>query len=302
MLPNLRPPLLGRLGALAAVATMLALSASACGGDDASESGGGELILATTTSVQDSGLLDDLVPLFEQQTGIRMKPIAVGSGAALQMAEEGNADAVFVHAPDAEQELVAAGDVINRHVVAYNDFLIIGPQDDPAGLAGGHDAAAALAAIAGSESRFVSRGDDSGTHKKELSLWEKAGIDPAGDWYQESGQGMGATLIIADQKDGYILTDRATFLVQRKNLDLVPLVEGDPAFLNIYSVMQVNPDKGRINADGAAAWVDFLLASDTQLRIANFGRDAYGQALFTLAAGKTEEEVKAEFVQAAASR
>lgn len=302
MLPLRRPAFLGRLAALATVVTVLALAATACGDDASKSGGGGELILATTTSVQDSGLLDELVPIFEEQTGISVKAIAVGSGAALQMAEEGNADAVLVHAPDAERALVQAGDVINRHVVAYNDFLIVGPDDDPAAVAGLTDAAAALTAIAQSQSLFVSRGDDSGTHKKELSLWEKAGIEPAGDWYQESGQGMGASLIIADQKGGYILTDRATFLVQREILDLVPLVEGDPAFLNIYSVMQVNPDKGRINADAAVAWVDFLLAPDTQQRIADFGREEFGQALFVPAADKSEDEVRAEFVQAAASR
>lgn len=293
--------------ALSTALALVALSAFACGGGKGKEATasaqqiGGEMILATTTSVQDSGLLDALLPLFEQQTGINVKAIAVGTGAALQMAQEGNADAVLSHAPDAEQELVQAGDVINRHLVAYNDFLIVGPQDDPAGLAGGHDAAAALAAIAASESRFVSRGDDSGTHKKELSLWKKAGIEPAGDWYQESGQGMGASLVIADQKGGYILTDRATYLVQRQNLDLVPLVEGDPALLNIYSVMQVNPKKGRINAAAAEAWVDFLLAPDTQQIIADFGRREFGQALFIPAAGKSEDEVKTEFQAAVRS-
>ena len=266
----------------------------ACSGSD-----GGDLLLATTTSVNDSGLLDDLVPIFEDETGINVKVIAVGTGAALRMGELGNADALFVHAPPSEKALVVAGDVVNRNLIAFNDFLIVGPPDDPAGLAGITDVESALALISdvgdGDGVRFVSRGDDSGTHKKELALWEAAGIEPAGDWYLESGQGMGATLNVADQRRAYTLTDRATFLALSDRLDLVPLSETDPLLINLYSAMQVNPDKGRINADAAAAWVAFLLRDDIQTRLGQFRREEFGRSLFVPAGGLTEQQATQRF-------
>ncbi len=276
-----RPRSLGLL-----VLVGLSLLALACSGDD----GPGELLLATTTSVADSGLLDDLVPIFEDETGINVKVIAVGTGAALRMAELGNVDALFVHAPPAEKELVAAGDVVNRHLIAFNDFLIAGPVADPAAIDGITDVASALARISDAEARFVSRGDDSGTHKKELALWAAAGIEPNDGWYLEAGQGMGATLTIADQRNAYLLTDRATFLALSRVLDLVPLSESDPLLINLYSVMQVHPDKGRINAAAAAAWVDFLLRDDIQARIGDFRRDEFGRSLFVPVGGQTEEQ------------
>lgn len=275
------------------LAALLALSllALACFGDD----GPGELLLATTTSVNDSGLLDDLVPIFENETGINVKVIAVGTGAALRMGELGNADALFVHAPPAEKELLAAGHVINRRLVAFNDFLIVGPADDPAGLRAITDVETALTLISDARATFVSRGDDSGTHKKELTLWAAAGIQPRGDWYLEAGQGMGATLNVADQRNAYLLTDRATFLALSRRLDLVPFSQSDPLLINLYSVMQVNPNKGRINTDAAAAWIDFLLRDDIQGRIANFRREEFGRSLFVPAGGQTEEQATTRF-------
>lgn len=277
----------------------LLLLAAACGGDDGTpvRAPGLEpdLLLVATTSLNDSGLLDVLVPLFERRSGVNVKLIAVGSGAALRLAKDGNADALLVHAPDAERALLAAGDVIDRRLVAYNDFLIVGPPADPAALAGLVDAAAALAAIARAQARFLSRGDDSGTHARERALWAAAGIDPGGGWYEESGQGMGATLTIAGQRRAYLLTDRGTFLALGDQLDLVPLVEGDPAFLNLYSVLRINPEKGGIHFNAAALWADFMLSDLVQSTIRDFGRERFGQPLFVPAAGKSEAQVLVEF-------
>ena len=257
---------------------------AACGG------GGDELILATTTSTDNTGLLEELVPIFEERTGINVKVIAVGTGAALRMASDGNVDALLVHAPDAERELLQSGHVINRQLVAYNDFVLLGPPSDPAAVASEPDAETALARIAQAGAPFISRGDDSGTHKKELALWMAAGIVPAGDWYEESGQGMGASLTIADQKNAYILADRGTFLALSRTLDLVVVSQGDPALINLYSVMQVDPGKGRINDQAAAAWIDFLLEPETQDRIEAFRREEFGRSLFIPTRGKTESE------------
>ena len=249
-----------------------------------------DVILATTTSTQDSGLLDVLIPEFEKQSGYKVKTVAVGTGAALAMGEKGEADVLLVHAPAAEKELVDSGAGINYQLVMHNDFIIIGPEDDPAKISGLKTASEALKKIAESGSMFISRGDDSGTHKKELSIWKSAGITPeAGATYQETGQGMGQTLNIAEQKSGYTLTDRATYLAQKKNLSLVILVEGEKSLLNIYHVMQVNPEKFpdlNINAKGAQAFVEFMVSSDTQKMISTFGVDEYGEQLFTPDAGK----------------
>ena len=241
-----------------------------------------DVILATTTSTQDSGLLDELAPLFDEQTGYDLKPVAVGSGAALRLGEEGEADVLLVHSPQAEQEYMDAGFGVDRATVMSNDFVLVGPEADPAGIAGGDSAVEAMGAIAAAEAIFVSRGDDSGTHALEVRLWEEAGSEPAGSWYQESGTGMGDTLNIANEREGYTLTDRGTFLSLRDRLDLVVLVEGDRALLNVYHVITVNPANGeRINEAGGRAFFDFVLAPATQAVIGAFGADRFGQPLFT---------------------
>ena len=261
-----------------------------------------QLILATTTSLNDSGLLDQLVPIFEQEEQINVKIISVGTGAALRMGVEGNADVLLTHAPSSEQALVDAGDVTSRTLVAYNDFVIVGPPNDPAGVAGLSDVAAALSKIAESESIFASRGDDSGTHKKELALWADAGIQPTPEdgWYLEVGQGMSATLTVANQRGAYALTDRGTYLSLSDDVpELSPLVEGDPQLLNFYSVMEVDGSKGRINTVAAAAFKQFLMRDDIQGLIGEYLRAEYGRPLFIPAAGETEQAIAA---RGAASR
>jgi len=252
-----------------------------------------DVILATTTSTQDTGLLDTLVPIFEDQSGYHVKVIAVGSGQALAMGERGDADVLLVHAPSSELPLVESGAAINRQLVMHNDFIIVGPESDPAGVKGMTSAADALTAIYDKGATFVSRGDDSGTNKAELALWKKANLDPSGQsWYEESGQGMAATLTIANQKNAYTLSDRGTYLAQQKNLELVILVEGDPALFNVYHVMQVNPDKfDLVNGPGGAAFVEFMVSDATQAIIKDFGVDKYGQPLFIPDAGKNEADL-----------
>ena len=239
------------------------------------------IILATTTSTQDSGLLDMLVPLFTKKTGIEVKVIAVGSGAALQMGAKGNADVVLSHAPAAEQKLVDSGALIEGRLVMHNDFIIVGPMDDPAKVKGAADLSAVMKAIA-SHGGFASRGDDSGTHKKELDLWKKVEVDPGAVPHRvETGQGMGATLNVANEKKLYTLTDRATYLAQRKSLELVILSEGAPSLQNIYHVYVVSPAKfPKVKAAPARRFVDFLVADDTQKLIGEFGKAEYGQSLF----------------------
>lgn len=250
-----------------------------------------DVILATTTSTQDSGLLDVLVPKFEQQTGYKVKTIAVGTGAALEMGKKGEADVLLVHAPQAEKAVVDSGVGINYRLVMHNDFVIVGPASDPAGIKGSKTVDA-FKKIAEKKAVFVSRGDESGTHKKEKDIWTAAGVKPEGTWYQQSGTGMGQTLNIADDKQGYTLTDRATYLAQKKNLKLEILVEGDKTLLNIYHVMQVNPEKfNKVNKDGGKAFVDFMVDPETQKIIGEFGRDKYGEPLFFPDAGKKEEEL-----------
>ena len=246
------------------------------------------LILATTTSTQDSGLLDVLVPLFEQQTGYIVQTVAVGTGQALKMGEEGNADVLLVHAPTSEEEFMANGFGKDRAAVMHNDFIIVGPKADPAGIQGAGSATEALKKIFAAGATFISRGDDSGTHKKELDLWKKAELAPQGQaWYLETGQGMGATLTVASEKGAYTLTDRGTFLAQKANLDLVLVLEGDPPLLNPYHVITVNPEKwAKANYDGAMAFYNFMLAPETQKVIGAFGVEKYGQPLFFPDAGK----------------
>jgi tungstate transport system substrate-binding protein len=270
---------------IAAVAMLLA---AGCGG------AGSELILATTTSTNDSGLLDVLVPAFEKGNDYNVKVIPVGSGEAIEMGARGDADVLLVHSPKAEEEFMDAGRGANRQLVMHNDFIIVGPADDPAGIADAADATAAMQAIAAAGESFISRGDDSGTHTRELSLWEAAGIDPAGEsWYEESGQGMGATLQIADQKGAYTLSDRATYLSQQDNLDLKLLLEGDARLLNIYHVMQVNPDEfDDLNSEGAEAFVAFMIGDEAQQMIGEFGVEEFGEQLFVPDAGKSEDDLR----------
>ena len=282
---------LARAAAASAVIAAAALAAAACGGERPDL--GEDLILATTTSLDDSGLLDELAPIFEAETGLNLKVIAVGTGAALRMAEQGDADVLLVHAPDSERALLAAGAVDARELVAYNDFVIVGPPADPAGVAGGADAAAALAKIADAAAPFASRGDDSGTHKKELALWRAAAVEPDGDWYLEAGQGMSATLTVADQRGAYALADRGTYLAHRERLGLQVAVEGDAGLLNYYSVLTVSGGRGEVNAAGARAWADFIRRADIQERIGGYRRGEYGRPLFIPAAGDTEEAIAA---------
>jgi tungstate transport system substrate-binding protein len=250
------------------------------------------VIVSTTTSTQDSGLLDVLVPLFEKKTGLTVKTISVGTGQALALAARGEADVTLAHAASLEKKYVAEGKMTNRRLVMYNDFVIIGPPDDPAKIKGSPKALDALKRIAESQSRFVSRGDRSGTHVLELALWKQAGIEPKGAWYIESGQGMGQTLGIANDRRAYTLTDRATYLAFQKRVDLPILVEKDRPLLNIYSVMEVNPANGpRVNAAGGKAFAEFMLAPETQAVIKEFGMDRYGQALFVPVAGKKDEDL-----------
>jgi len=246
-----------------------------------------DIILATTTSTQDSGLLDVLIPDFEKKTGYKVKTIAVGTGAALAMGEKGDADVLLVHAPDSEKKLVDNKTAINYQLVMHNDFVIVGPSADPAKVKETKTVTDAFKGIADSSSIFVTRGDDSGTDKMEKALWKKVNVKPAADKYQSTGQGMGQTLTIASEKAGYTLTDRATYLATKKNLKLDILLEGDASLLNIYHVMQVNSEKfPKVNADGAKAFVDFMIDKDTQSTIGSFGKDKYGEPLFFADAGK----------------
>jgi tungstate transport system substrate-binding protein len=259
---------------------------------EAAESKDKNVILSTTTSTQDSGLLDVLVPLFEKQTGYSVKTVSVGTGQALAMAAKGDADVALVHAPSLEKKYVADGKLLNRRLVMYNDFVIIGPKEDPAKIKSAKTALAALKLIEQSKSPFVSRGDNSGTHNLEKTLWKEAGIQPKGDWYIEAGQGMGATLNIANERNAYTITDRGTLLALRNRVNLPILVEGDKALLNIYSVMEVNPANGpRINSAGGKAFADFMVAPQMQNVIKNFGVEKFGQSLFVPVAGKKEEEL-----------
>ena len=273
----------------ASIAPASAAPASAAATPDVNSS----LILATTTSTQDSGLLDVLVPAFEQATGYVVKTVSVGSGQALKMGQEGNADVLLVHSPAAEKTFMDDGWGVDRRLVMHNYFQIVGPKDDPAGIRGMTSAADAFKKIADSGSTFISRGDGSGTEAKELAIWKTAGITPAGNtWYLQSGQGMGPTLQIASEKGAYTLTDNATFLSNSSKLALEVLVQGDPVLLNIYHVISVNPEKWpKVNIGGATAFSDFLTSPVGQELIGSFGSE-YGQQLFVPDAGKADSDVK----------
>jgi tungstate transport system substrate-binding protein len=251
------------------------------------------IILATTTSTQDSGLLDALIPMFEKETGYFVKTIAVGSGQAMKMGEKGEADVLLVHSPDAEKKFMEGGYGINRKLVMHNDFVIVGPADDPAKIKGSKSVAEAFKKIAESGSLFLSRADNSGTNAKEKKIWKAAGINPQGQkWYQETGLGMGQTLNVASEKKGYTLTDRGTFLALQKHLGLVILVEGDPLLLNVYHVIEVNPAKWpKVNAAGAKAFSDFMVSKKTQDFIKTFGVEKFGSPLFFPDAGKNPKSL-----------
>ncbi len=249
------------------------------------------VILSTTTSTQDSGLLDVLVPIFERKTGLTVKTIAVGTGQALALAGRGEADVALVHAPTLEKKYAAEGKLLNRRLVMYNDFVIIGPPEDPARVKGLRGAAEALKRIAQSRARFVSRGDRSGTNLLELALWKDVGVEPRGPWYIESGQGMGQTLLIADERRAYTITDRGTYLAFARRLSLPVLLEKDRPLLNLYSVLEVNPANGpRVNAAGGRAFADFMVSPEAQVAIKTFGADKFGQPLFIPVAGKRDED------------
>jgi len=236
--------------------------------------------------------LDVLLPAFEAATLYKVKTVAVGTGQALKMGEEGNADVLLVHAPSSEKTYMDNGFGSDRRLVMHNDFILVGPAADPAAIKG-LGSLEAMKAIAAAGATFASRADDSGTNKKELELWKKAEIDPAGQaWYLETGQGMGATLIIASEKAAYTLTDRATYLANQDKLELVILSEGDPVLLNVYHVIVVNPEKWpKVNLAGATAFADFLTSAEGQALIGTFGVEKFGQPLFTPDAGKAESEV-----------
>ncbi|MCI0555712.1 MAG: substrate-binding domain-containing protein [Anaerolineae bacterium] len=272
---------------------VLSLAIGACAPTPAAPSNP-NLILATTTSTQDSGLLDVLIPLFETESGYTVQTVAVGSGQAMQMGEEGNADVLLVHSPTAEKQFMTDGFGKDRALVMHNDFVIVGPADDPAKIKG-LSAAEAFKAIAAAESTFVARADESGTSTKELGIWKKAELDPAGTkptWYTETGQGMGATLTITSEKSGYTLTDRATFLANKANLQLEILAEGDKSLLNVYHVITVNNEKWpKANYDGAMAFLNFMIEPSTQEVIGKFGVDKYGQPLFYPDADKTDADL-----------
>jgi tungstate transport system substrate-binding protein len=285
------------VGIMLALMLALVMAVAGCAGEEPQETETEEptntkVILATTTSTQDTGLLDELIPIFKEETGYEISTIAVGTGEALRMGEKGDADVLLTHAPASEQPLVDNNDVMNYQLVMHNDFVIVGPAADPAQIKGTESAADTFQKLMDNKSTFVSRGDDSGTHKKEKAIWEELGVEPTGDWYVEAGAGMGDTLRMASEKQAYTLTDRGTYLAQKDNLELEVLVEGDKILLNIYHVMQVNPEKNdKINADGAKAFVEFLVSSDTQKIIEDFGKDKYDDPLFIADAGKNEDEI-----------
>ena len=262
---------------LLTLVTSLVLAATVHAGRPAQSA----IILATTTSTQDSGLLDVLVPRFEKERGIGIKVIAVGSGAALRMAARGDADVILVHAPAAERPYVEAGDLVDGRAVMHNDFVITGPGDDPAGIRALTSVNDVMRALA-TRGAFVSRGDDSGTHSQELALWAAARIDPRSiQRREETGQGMGATLSIADQRRAYTLTDRGTYLSLRRRLKLAILFQGDASLRNLYHVYAVNPAKNpRIQRDAARTFIDFLVSPPIQQAIADFKRAEYGESLF----------------------
>ena len=251
------------------------------------------IILATTTSTQDSGLLDVLIPMFEKKTGFFVKTIAVGSGQAMAMGQKGEADVLLVHSPAAEKKFVVEGFGVNRRIIMHNDFIVVGPGEDPAKIKGTKATLDSFKKIAASGTLFLSRADKSGTHTKEMGIWKAAGITPGGQkWYQETGLGMGQTLNVASEKKGYTLADRGTYLALKKNLSLDILAEGDAILLNVYHVLEINPAKfPKVNVAGGKAFADFMVSKEAQDVIKTFGVEKFGSPLFFPDAGKKEEDL-----------
>ena len=251
------------------------------------------IILATTTSTQDSGLLDVLIPMFEKKTGFFVKTIAVGSGQAMAMGQKGEADVLLVHSPAAEKKFVAEGFGVNRRIIMHNDFIVVGPGEDPAKIKGTKATLDSFKKIAASGALFLSRADKSGTHTKEMGIWKAAGITPEGQkWYQETGLGMGQTLNVASEKKGYTLADRGTYLALKKNLSLDILAEGDAILLNVYHVLEINPAKfPKVNVAGGKAFADFMVSKEAQDVVKTFGVEKFGSPLFFPDAGKKEEDL-----------
>ena len=241
------------------------------------------MTLATTTSTQDSGLLDYILPDFEEEYNVKVEVVAVGTGQAIEIGEAGDADVLLVHDRAKEDAFMAAGHGVRREDVMYNDFVIVGPADDPAGIKGLTSASEAFGKIAGAQATFISRGDESGTHAKEKAIWTAANIEPAGDWYVSAGQGMGDVLTMADEQQAYTLSDRASYLARTlEGIDLEILVEGDSVLFNPYGVIAVNPEKSpEIKADLATEFIDWILSVPTQEKIGQFGVDEFGAPLFT---------------------
>lgn len=287
---------LGLLPFLIALALLVAgcgggsTASRAAAGDGAPTKASRQLLLASTTTTQDSGLLDVLIPAFERETGYRVKLIAGGSGQAIANGSRGDVDVLLVHSPAAERAMVAAGDGIERALVMQNDFVVVGPKDDPAGVRAATSADAAFRAIAARGAAFISRGDDSGTNAFELGIWARIGIDPKGAaWYSETGQGQGATLQVASQRRAYALADRATYLAERAQLDLSILHEKSAGLVNVYHVIVVNPAKHPgVNVTAARAWAAWLVRPDVQAMIGSFGVGRYGEPLFVPDAGKPD--------------
>lgn len=280
-----------RLLILVLVCAWQGCSRSTAPGDRAAAGGGAPaaITLATTTSAQDSGLLDVLLPAFEKQSGIRVKVVAVGSGQALELGRRGDADLLLTHSPSDEEKFVEAGWGRNRRPLMHNDFVVAGPADDPAGIKQAKTVVEALRAIAEKACVFVSRGDESGTHKKELAIWKAAGIHPEGNWYISSGTGMALSLRMAHEKHGYVLTDRGTYLALKAELELVVDFEGDPMLRNMYSVMEVNPVRHpHVKNTEAKLLADFFLSKSGQEIIRSFGAEKYGQPLFVPDSGEVE--------------
>lgn len=277
------------------LAALLVLSLAACGGktetepsvtqsEQSSEVTNPTIRLSTTTSVNDSGLLPYLLPVFEKATGYKVEVQSAGTGAAIQKAIDGNADLILVHAKASEEEFIDGGYGVERLPFMYNYFVIVGPKDDPAGIADCEDAAAAFAKIRESESKFISRGDESGTHKAELKIWGEDAPDASKDaWYISAGQGMGACLTMASEQQAYCLTDKATFLSMEKDLNLGLLLEKGEDMKNTYSLIAVNPEKiDGLNVDGAKALIDWMLSDEASELIAKYGQEEYGVSLFYL--------------------
>jgi tungstate transport system substrate-binding protein len=280
-------------GSLAGTAALACCALVAAAGAARAEQPARTVILATTTSTQDSGLLDVLLPVFEKETGYVVKTISVGSGQAMAMGRRGEADVLLVHSPADEQKLVEEGHGVNRRLVMHNDFVLVGPPADPARIRGARSSAEAARRIAEAGAPFLSRGDGSGTHAKEKGIWKAAGLSPEGQrWYQQTGLGMGETLNVASEKGGYTLADRGTLLARSRvrPLALEILVQGDPLLLNVYHVIEVNAGRWpKVNAAGARAFADFMVSARTQETIGRFGVDKVGSPLFTSDAGKKPE-------------